>query len=82
MLKEQEKAQKELVKLEKLKAAVAARNEKIDAHDRAQREKQIQKEALKKAKTESWNARARQSVEKIWGTSGFEIAAKSQVVRA
>lgn len=85
-LKEEEKARKEAEKLAKLKLAVQARNDKIDAHDRAVREKAAQKLALKQAKeqaaTESWRLQARQDSERVWGVRSSEtLLAKAHALQ-
>lgn len=82
-LKEEEKARKEAEKLAKLKAAVQARNDRIDAHDRQIREKAAQKAAAKQAKLQSWQDSTLREVGRIWGPQGSDSAmlAKTQALK-
>lgn len=78
-LKAQIKAIKEAEKLEKIKAAVQARNNKIDA----QREKAAQKAAKKQAKAAmtdvQWSLKTKAEAEQIWGS--HNIMTRSGIVR-
>ncbi|CCG81198.1 protein of unknown function [Taphrina deformans PYCC 5710] len=86
-LKAHAKALKEEEKMAKSKAAVEARNAKIDAHDRAAREKAAQKAAQKQVKieaaTRAWNAQARADSVRLWEeTRGTEtLLAKAHALK-
>lgn len=80
-LKAHVKALKEAEKLEKVKAAVQARNDKIDA----QRQKAAQKAARKKAKAalteEEWKLREKAEEAQIWGGGVHNIMSRTHFVR-